>query len=60
MGMWPWVRSWKSAQFSSLEMERFPFLLAWIERVAARPAVQRAISDKYDSEANTGLRVSSR
>jgi glutathione S-transferase len=60
IGTWPWVRSWRYAQFTAEEMAQFPFLLEWIARIAARPAVQRGISDVYDSEENPALRVSTR
>jgi len=57
IGTWPWVRSWRYAQITSEEMAHFPCLCAWVERIAARPAVQRGISDFYDSEENRALRV---
>jgi glutathione S-transferase len=58
IGTWPWVRSWRSAQFADEDMAGFPCLLQWIARVAERPAVQRGISSLYDSEENPELRVS--
>ncbi|THV48170.1 hypothetical protein BGAL_0264g00130 [Botrytis galanthina] len=60
IGTWPWVRSWKYAGFTDEEMASFPYLLQWIARIADRPAVQRGISDFYDSEENSALRVSTR
>ncbi len=60
IGAWPWVRSWKYAQLTTDEMAQFPCLLQWIDRIAARPAVQRGISDIYDSEENPALRVSTK
>lgn len=35
---WPWIRSHKSA---GIELEQFPELEAWFERVGERSAVQR-------------------
>lgn len=57
IGTWPWVRAWRYAGMSAEEMAQFPFVLEWIARVAARPAVQRGISDFYDSEENAVLKV---
>ncbi|PQE24044.1 glutathione S-transferase protein [Rutstroemia sp. NJR-2017a BVV2] len=57
IGTWPWVRSWRSAQFANEDMAGFPCLLQWIARIAERPAVQRGISSFYDSEENPELRV---
>lgn len=52
MGTFPHVRGYKVSGFSDDEMARFPFLLGWIARIAARPAVQEGISDKYCTEHN--------
>ncbi|KAH0495193.1 hypothetical protein TgHK011_008758 [Trichoderma gracile] len=60
MGTWPHIRAYRSLGFSeeSDMRPRFPHLLQWIDRIAARPAVQRGIdAGKYDSEENPGLRV---
>jgi glutathione S-transferase len=58
MGSWPWLRAWKRAGFTDDEMASFPHLLAWIARIAVRPATERAISNFYDSEENPELVVS--
>jgi glutathione S-transferase len=58
IGAWPWLRAWKRTQISDEEMASFPHLLGWIARVAARPAVERGISNFYDSEENPELLVS--
>ncbi|KAJ3472405.1 hypothetical protein NLG97_g11014 [Lecanicillium saksenae] len=56
IGAWPHVRSWKGLGLTENEMHQFPCLLAWIERIEARPAVQRGISDEYySSEVNPAL-----
>ncbi|PTB68041.1 glutathione S-transferase [Trichoderma citrinoviride] len=60
MGTWPHVRAYLSLGFSEEgDMRpRFPHLLQWIDRIAARPPVQRGVdAGKYDSEENPGLRV---
>ncbi|KAL7913868.1 glutathione S-transferase [Trichoderma velutinum] len=60
MGTWPHVRAYQSLGFSEeTDMQpNFPHLLRWIDRIAARPGVQRGIdASKYDSEENPGLLV---
>ncbi|KAK1246676.1 hypothetical protein MKX08_000478 [Trichoderma sp. CBMAI-0020] len=59
MGTWPHVRGYRALGFSEDDMRpKFPHLLRWIERVEARPAVQRGIdAGKYDSEENPGLLI---
>lgn len=53
MGTWPHVRGYRTASgLSDEEMAAFPSLLAWIARIAARPAAQEGISDKYSSGEN--------
>ena len=44
---WPWVKGWERTGFTKEEMEPFPHLLEWIDRIAARPAVQTGIGEKY-------------
>lgn len=59
IGTWPHVRAYRSLGFSEEnDMRPFPHLLDWVDRIAARPAVQRGIDGcKYDSEENPGLHV---
>jgi glutathione S-transferase len=45
---WPWVKNWERSGFSPEEMSQFPHLLQWIDRIAARPAVQVSIGEKYE------------
>ena len=47
IGTWPWVKGWEFTGFTKEEMEPFPHLLKWIERIAERPAVKRGIGEKY-------------
>jgi glutathione S-transferase len=44
---WPWVKGWDKSGFTKQEMEAFPHLLKWIDRIAERPAVQKGIGSKY-------------
>merc|ERR1712225_212122 len=44
---WPWVKGWERSGFTAEDMKPFPHLMKWIDRIAARPAVQRGIGDKY-------------
>lgn len=46
MKTWPWVKNWERS-FSKEEMQQFPHVLQWIDRIAERPAVQRGIGDTY-------------
>lgn len=36
MAIWPWARGWKGQQ---QDISRFPHMKAWLDRMAARPAV---------------------
>jgi len=46
IGTFGWVKNWKNL-FSEEELSPFPHVKAWIERIAARPAVQTGIGEKY-------------
>jgi GST-like protein len=37
---WPWLRNWKN---QGIELDEYPHLKAWFERVEQRPAVQRGV-----------------
>ena len=50
IGTWPWVKGWSYSGFTQEEMDKFPHLLAWIDRIAERPAVKRGIGEKYQLE----------
>lgn len=56
-GAWPHIQSWRSLGFSNEEMcAQFSCMLAWVDRVAVRPAVQLGIADQYySSEENRTL-----
>ena len=36
MAIWPWARGWENQQ---QDIARFPHMKAWLDRIAARPAV---------------------
>jgi len=58
IGTWPWVKGWGfSGAFSEEDMQAFPNLLKWIDRIAARPAVQRGSGDNYNSQKRPDLYV---
>ncbi|KAH8897288.1 glutathione S-transferase [Thozetella sp. PMI_491] len=44
---WAWIKGWERTGFSAEDMKPFPNLLAWIDRIAQRPAVQAGIGEKY-------------
>ncbi|KAI4137481.1 MAG: hypothetical protein LQ341_005127 [Variospora aurantia] len=47
MSAWPWVKAWKFSGFREEDMEAFPHLMKWVDRIAEREAVQRALGEKY-------------
>lgn len=47
MKTWPWVKNWERSGFTKEQVEPFPHLLKWIDRIGERPAVQRGIGDAY-------------
>ncbi|KAF2863497.1 glutathione S-transferase [Piedraia hortae CBS 480.64] len=47
MKTWPWVRGWERMGFTREQMDKFPNLLKWIDRIAQRPAVQKGIGEAY-------------
>ncbi|KAJ5437258.1 hypothetical protein N7445_005802 [Penicillium cf. griseofulvum] len=55
---YPWVKGWKRSKVSEQEMESYPHLREWIDRIASRPAVQRGTSDIYDEDIHPELLVS--
>jgi glutathione S-transferase len=50
IGTWPWVKGWSFSGFTQEELNEFPHLLKWIDRIAARPAVKIGISEKYSKD----------
>ncbi|PPJ60442.1 hypothetical protein CBER1_07327 [Cercospora berteroae] len=47
---WPWVKNWERSGFTKEEVEPFPHLLKWIDRIAERPAVQRGMGEAYNKK----------
>jgi GST-like protein len=41
MAIWPWARLWEN---QGQDLESFPHMKTWLERVAARPAVARGVA----------------
>lgn len=50
-----WVRAWKRMTITEEEMDGFPLLKKWIERIGERPAVVRGVGDEYDEEVHPEL-----
>lgn len=57
IGTWPHARAYRSIGFSEEDMERFPHLLWWIQRIAERKAVQSGTSERYNSEESPELMI---
>ncbi|MFZ8990567.1 MAG: glutathione binding-like protein, partial [Pseudohongiellaceae bacterium] len=63
IAIYPWVRGWK---WSKINMTDQPNVMAWIDRVRARPAVGRGLSygmpeeeiDQWSEERKTSYRKS--
>ena len=55
MAIWPWANGWENQQ---QDIDRFPHMKAWLERVGARPAVQagRAVGKDARSDLDQGPR----
>ena len=49
MAIWPWASGWQNQQ---QEIERFPNMAAWLERVGARPAVQKGAALAQDARSD--------
>ncbi|CAD0097048.1 unnamed protein product [Aureobasidium mustum] len=50
IGAYPWVAKWEFAGFEKKEMEDFPNVLAWLERIEQREAVKTGTGDKYQKK----------
>jgi glutathione S-transferase/GST-like protein len=53
---WPWIAGRSN---SALEIDDFPHLLAWHRKIAARPAVERALEQGKSVRGGVGLQQSS-
>ena len=47
IGTWTWVKGWEFSGLTMEDMQQFPHLLKWIDRIAQRPAVKAGIGEKY-------------
>jgi GST-like protein len=56
MAIWPWASLWKGQE---QEIERFPRMAAWLERIGARPAVAagRAVAAEHRRNVATDRRA---
>jgi glutathione S-transferase len=50
IGTWPWVKNYSNS-YSAEEMEPFPALRAWVERIRERPAVKVGTGEKFQRPA---------
>ncbi|KAF3163396.1 hypothetical protein TWF751_010287 [Orbilia oligospora] len=58
IGTWPWIKGWGwSGAITKEDMEAFPHLLKWIDRIAERPAVKLGTGDAYDASKRPELYV---
>lgn len=47
IGTWPYIRLLKSEAFPTQVQDKFPHVMKWIDRIAARPAAQRGAGANY-------------
>ena len=59
IGTWPWVKGWNFAGFNEQEMEAFPHLMAWIDRIDKREAVKRGTGEAYETNVDVGKQAAS-
>lgn len=45
MAIWPWIKPWKD---QGQNIDDFPRVKAWFERIGARPAVEKAVAIGYE------------
>ena len=46
---WPWVKGWERSGFEKeKDMDAFPHVLKWIDRIAEREAVKKGIGEAYN------------
>ena len=48
IGTWPWVKGWEKSGFEKKDLDEFPHLLKWIDRIWQREAVKAGTGDKYN------------
>ncbi|KAH2909318.1 hypothetical protein KXW25_004149 [Aspergillus fumigatus] len=52
---WAWVRNIRRIGFSENELAPLPHLQQWVDRIAARPAVERGLGEWYDEDVHPEL-----
>ncbi len=54
MAIWPWAQGWSRQGQTEQDLAEFPHFKAWLDRVAARPAVMRgkAVGDAHRKSMN--------
>lgn len=52
---WAWVRNIRRIGFSEDELSRSPHLQQWVDRIAARPGVERGLGEGYDEDVHPEL-----
>lgn len=52
IGSWPWIKAWEFSGVPKDEMQKFPHLLKWIDRIAERPAVKAGCGDVYQLDSH--------
>lgn len=50
IGTWTWVKGWEFAGLTKEDVQQFPHLLKWIDRIAERPAVKTGTGEKYQQK----------
>ena len=48
IGTWPWVKNWERSGYTKEEMDAYPHLLKWIDRIGERSAVKAGIGETYN------------
>ncbi|KAH1371587.1 hypothetical protein KXV29_004033 [Aspergillus fumigatus] len=52
---WAWVRNIRRIGLSENELAPLPHLQQWVDRIAARPAVERGLGEWYDEDVHPEL-----
>lgn len=52
MALWPWVRMWEK---QGQDLEKFPRMAAWLERINARPAVRKGVAVGHEWRSQNSL-----
>lgn len=44
---WPWVKAWENSGFTKENMNKFPHLLKWVDRITRKLAMRKGIKTDY-------------